>query len=186
MTDAKRPSHKEDEKLIARAQRGDQVAFGDLYEAYLAQIYRYIYFRVRNHKDVEDLTEQVFIKAWRAIGNYQIQGTPFLAWLYRIAHNVVVDFHRGNKVEIVDIDTQYDLPAVGLDPEAQLIKKNTLERVATAIQALSPSHQQVLTLRLLLGLSHNETADIMERSAGAVRVMQHRALQALRKMLDEA
>jgi len=174
-----------EEDLIARAVQGDADAFGDLYERYLTLIYRYVFYRVNDVAEAEDLTEQVFLKAWEALGHYQIRAVPFSAWLYRIAHNVVVDRHRAHK-ETLPLNGQLVLPDVTSGPEDRLDWRETIDSLAHALSQLSPIHQQVLTLRFVSGLSHAETARVLERSEEAVRVLQHRALGALRELLDKS
>ena len=172
-----------DERLIIDAQDGSQEAFGQLYKRYLDPVYRYIYYRIGNHQDVEDLTDTVFIKAWKAIGKYQLQGVPFLAWLYRIARNVVIDFRRSKKIEQVDIETQYGLPAEGDLPEDTIAKTLKMNGVMEAMQRLDETQREVLVLRFLMGMSHQEVADVLGKQSGAIRVTQLRALKALRAML---
>jgi len=174
-----------EEDLIARAVQGDADAFGDLYKRYLALIYRYVFYRVNDVAEAEDLTEQVFLKAWEALGHFQLREVPFGAWLYRIAHNVVVDRHRTHK-ETVPLDGQLMLRDVASGPEDRLDWRETIESLAHALSQLSPIHQQVLTLRFISGLSHAETARVLERSEEAVRVLQHRALGVLRELLDKS
>jgi RNA polymerase sigma-70 factor (ECF subfamily) len=174
-----------EEDLIARAVQGDADAFGDLYERYLALIYRYVFYRVNDVAEAEDLTEQVFLKAWEALDHYQLREVPFSAWLYRIAHNVVVDRHRTHK-ETLPLDGQLMLRDVASGPEDRLDWCETIESLAQALSQLSPIQQQVLTLRFISGLSHAETARVLERSEEAVRVLQHRALGALRELLDKS
>jgi RNA polymerase sigma-70 factor, ECF subfamily len=173
-----------EEDLIARAVQGEADAFGDLYERYLALVYRYVFYRVNDVAEAEDLTEQVFLKAWEALGHYQLRAVPFSAWLYRIAHNVVVDRHRTHK-ETLPLDGQLALREVASGPEDRLDWRETIESLTHALSQLSPIHQQVLTLRFISGLSHAETAWVLERSEEAVRVLQHRALGALRGLLDK-
>jgi RNA polymerase sigma-70 factor (ECF subfamily) len=168
--------------LIARAARHDADAFGDLYERYLALIYRYVFYRVDDVAEAEDLTEQVFLKAWEALEHYQKRKVPFSAWLYRIAHNVIVDRHRTRK-ETLPLEGQVLRDATG-GPEDRLDRRETIEAVAHALSQLTPLHRQVLTLRFISGFSHAETARVLERSEEAVRVLQHRALAALRELLD--
>src|SRR5512135_1339680 len=86
--------------LIARARRGDVQAFGELYEHSLDAIYRYIFYRVGEVAEAEDLTETVFLKAWEALDRYEVRDVPFTAWLYRIAHNVIIDRHRTHKTDV--------------------------------------------------------------------------------------
>jgi RNA polymerase sigma-70 factor (ECF subfamily) len=172
--------------LVGRAIAGDADAFGKLYLRHADTIYRYIYLRVGNAKDTEDLTEQVFLNAWEALPDYEQRGKPFINWVYRIAHNVVVDHHR----------QQRPLPATPLLEEeqwecqqptllSQVILAEQAATLASAISELSEDQQQVLILRFVEGLPHAEVADIIGKSEGASRVIQYRALAALKKLLME-
>jgi RNA polymerase sigma-70 factor (ECF subfamily) len=167
--------------LIIRAQNGDAEAFGDLYEYYLDTIYRYIYYRIQNHQDAEDLTEIVFLKAWQKIPDYRIGKTPFIAWVYRIAHNSVIDHYRVRK-EMVSLSDQ-TLTSEKLSLEEQILSQEQKQTLLDAITRLAPLHQHVLTLRFIRGLKPNEVAEILDRNVGAVRVLQHRALKALHALL---
>jgi RNA polymerase sigma-70 factor (ECF subfamily) len=171
-----------EQDLIARAVQGDADAFGDLYERYLARIYRYVFYRVNDAAEAEDLTETVFLKAWEALEDYRLRDVPFGAWLYRIAHNVVVDRHRTHK-ETLTLEGHLVLHDTVSSPEDSLDQHETIESVAHALAQLSPVHRQVLILRFISGLSHAETARVLKRSEEAVRVLQHRALYALRELL---
>ncbi len=186
MTDCiqeKQPSVSSDDELIIRAQQGDKHAFGELYERYLPPIYNFIIYRVGNTHEAEDLAETVFVKAWQALGRYQIKGVPFLAWLYRIARNLVTDYHRANSVQHVNLDTQLHLPDVEAIPEDQAVITMQFEKVMQRMTELDPLYQDVLMLRFVQGLSHAEVAEVLDRSQGAVRVLQHRALQAIRRLM---
>jgi RNA polymerase sigma-70 factor (ECF subfamily) len=171
-----------DEKLIARAQRGDTAAFGDLYERYLTTIFRYVFYRVGERTEAEDLTETVFLKAWEALGRYRVREVPFRAWLYRIAHNTLIDCYRTTK-ETVPLDEQCELPDPADQPDELFDLQESRAAVTQALQNLPPDYQHVLTLRFISGLSHAETSQVLGRSEKAVRVLQHRALNALRKIL---
>lgn len=173
-----------DETLIVDAQKGDQDAFGRLYKRHLDPVYRYIYYRIGNHQDSEDLTDSVFIKAWKAIDKYEVQGTPFLAWLYRIARNVVIDFTRKRKFDQVDIDDQYSLSAVGTLPEDAVANALQMKGVMNALDRLKPIEREIVTLRFLMGMSHQEIAQIVDKKPGTVRVTQLRALKTLKVLLE--
>lgn len=173
-----------DIELVIRAQQGDKEAFGDLYERHLNAIYHYIYYRLHNIAEAEDLTEVVFIKAWQGLKKYEDQGVPFLAWLYRIARNVVIDHHRQQKMQWVDIEEQYTLPdeQTNLPDEAVEVQLDT-EHVLRCLNQLDSAQKEVLLLRFVDGLNHEETAEMMSRTAVSVRVLQHRALKALQALL---
>lgn len=173
-----------DDDLIARARRGDAHAFGDLYERYLSAIYRYVFYRVGDVAEAEDLTEVVFLKAWEALDKYEVRDVPFSAWLYRIAHNVIVDRHRTHRTSL-SLDGALQLRDDAAGPEDQFDVLEDIETLSRALSQLSPDYQHVLTLRFISGLSHAETGRVLKRSEEAVRVLQHRALSALRKWLDK-
>jgi RNA polymerase sigma-70 factor (ECF subfamily) len=178
-----RPPNPTDAQLVARAIEGDREAFGDLYERHLAAIYRYIYYRVGEPHEAEDLTEVVFLRAWEALGRYRSGDAPLMVWLYRIAHNLLIDRYRTAK-ELVPLEEHHPDGALHHQPERVMEVREEHHRLAKALQQLDPAQQQVLTLRFIAELSHAETATIMGRSEGAVRVLQHRALAALRTMLN--
>jgi len=174
--------------LIKEAKIGNAEAFGRLYLMHLDAIYRYVYFRVADARDAEDLTEQVFLKAWQALPGYKQRGKPFTSWLYRIAHNTVVDHHRRRQSapslplsESVEWHTSKDPSAL-----QQIIRAEEMQTLAWAISQLSEEQQQVIILRFIEDLSHAEVADIMDKSEGACRVIQHRALTALNQLLTGA
>ncbi|MBE2201948.1 MAG: RNA polymerase sigma factor [Anaerolinea sp.] len=175
------PIEEDDPRLIARIRQGDQEAFGDLYERYLDDIYRYVYYRVSNHQDAEDLTEQVFLKAWEGMHGYRSQ-VPFRAWIYRIAHNAIIDHYRTRKGSL-PLTEHTTLIDKNPDPEKQLMAKDKAEQLACTINRLSPLHQHVLILRFINGFSMTEVAQILDRNVGAIRVLQHRALKAMQAFL---
>ena len=174
-----------EEALVRRAANGDAEAFGDLYMRYLDEIYRYVFYKVGNEKRAEDLTEQVFLKAWQAIEGYEQRGYPFSAWLYRIAHNAVVDHYRTEKDESPLDAIAFTLADESLGPEETLMKKREVLRLLEALGQLSEEKQQLIILRFVENLSHARVAQILNKSEGACRVMQHRALARLSKILTK-
>ncbi len=170
------------EALVARAAQGDTDAFGDLYERLLDDIYRYVYYRVSNQQDAEDLTETIFLKAWQGLANYKPEGAPFVAWLYRIAHNTVVDHYRTRKISEPLADHPY-LPDERESVEAQVFSRAEVEQLRQTLQEMTPIHQEVLVLRFINGLSPAETAAALNKSNGAIRVLQHRALKELQALM---
>lgn len=169
-------------RLVAQAIAGDRDAFGDLYERHVDAIYRYIFYRVGDAGGAEDLTQTVFLKAWEALDRYQPRGIRFTSWLYTIAHNVLVDCHRTRKTTD-PLDDDFCRPSRARKPEDQVSEREQSTILADALARLESLHQEVLTLRFINGLSHAETAKIMGRSEGALRVLQYRALAALRLFL---
>ncbi|MCC7020585.1 MAG: sigma-70 family RNA polymerase sigma factor [Ardenticatenales bacterium] len=181
------PNLDAERQLAAKACGGDRAAFGTLYERYVDRIYRYVYFKVGNRAQAEDLTSQTFLKAWDAIGDYEWRDHPFGAWLFRIAHNLVVDYHRSRR-EVLGLDDatrQLEAKASRDDarPERMLAELISMERVRHAIGRLTEEQQQVLVLRFFEGLDTGEVADLMGKRRGAIRGLQFRALSALRELL---
>ncbi len=164
--------------LIRRAAKGDADAFGALYEQHLNLIFRYIYYRVGDAGLAEDFTETVFLKVWESLSSFDERRISFKGWLFRVAHNLLVDYYRTRK-ESEPLDEDLDLPDPGMLPEEILINTEQQERVFQAMRKLKMEYQEILTLRFINGLSHEEAARVLNRSVGAVRVLQHRALQSL-------
>ena len=174
-----------EDDLLARAIKGDAEAFGDLYERHLLSIYRYIHYRIGEVREAEDLTETVFVKVWQALPNFKQGKASFRTWLYRVAHNLLVDYYRTHKEEH-ELPHDSALRSSSPQPEEQLIEMEKSMFIATAIRRLNPQHQEILALRFINEMSHEEAAQVMGKSAGAVRVLQHRALKALQEQLEQS
>jgi RNA polymerase sigma-70 factor (ECF subfamily) len=177
------PSRKDEVRLLVQAIKGDAAAFGELYEHYLTLIYRYIRSRVEDAHIAEDLTEMVFLKVWETLPRFQLGRVLFRTWLYRVAHNLVIDHYRTRK-ELNPIHEHPNLEDSSLPPEEAVLLKERQDRIVEAIQRLKPEHQHILLLRFVNGLSHEEAAEVIGRSEGAVRGLQHRALRALERELE--
>jgi RNA polymerase sigma-70 factor (ECF subfamily) len=169
-------------QLVDRARAGDAEAFGQLYLLHLERIYRYVYYRVGTASEAEDLTEHVFLKAWEAVGRYESRGLPFAAWLYRMAHNAVIDHYRASR-PTTPIDGSFDLEDEKQSPTDAVMAGVDREELRRAIQRLSHDQQQVVVMRFVEGLSHADVAQLLGKSEGAVRVIQHRALRAMGRYL---
>ena len=169
-------------RLVKQAIDGDVETFGELYSIYLDRIYRYVFYQVHNKVTAEDLTEEIFMKAWRGIGKYRWKGQPFSAWLYRIAHNHVIDYFRTSR-QHQPLDGE--IPAVGDQPQQELETKQIQQSLLRAISSLPQQQKQVITLKFIEDLDNRTIEHIMGKSQGAIRVMQMRALAALRQILNE-
>ena len=173
------------DKALAQMAARDKEAFGELYERYLPKIYNYVYYRVGNRHDAEDLTSKVFFRALSHIANYVDQGVPFQAWLYRIAHNLVANWHRDQgRRKIIALE---DYVAGGLQseaPDGMAEAKDEQRQMLEAVRRLPEDRQQLLLLKFIEGLSNAEIGMIMERSEGAVKSLYHRTLLALREDLS--
>lgn len=172
-----------EQALLQRARKGNVEAFGILYERYMEEIHRYIFFRMPNRFEAEDLTEKVFLLAWQALKGASAPIKNFRAWLYRIAHNVTVDFYRSRRpVENLDSD-QWHSGDPSLDHQAQ--HKITIHKLINAIRSLDVKMQQVIICRFINGLSHAQTAEVLKIKEGHVRVLQYRALKLLREIMED-
>lgn len=170
-----------DEDLLARAAQGDPEAFGSLYELYVERIYNYIYYRTGNTYDAEDLTARVFMRAMRHIVNYHDRGLPFSAWLYRIAHNLVANWHRdNNRRKEIPLDEGLMSFHPGEHPEGELLRMEERERLVKAIRYLPVDRQQLLILKFVEHLSNAEIGLIMGKTEGAVKSLYHRTLLTMR------
>jgi len=175
----------DDASLVARAKRGDREAFGWLYERYLDPLYRYVQSHVGNPRDAEDLTEQVFLRAYQALDGYQPRGHPFSAFLYKVARNLLIDKRRLEKEEL-PIDSA-DVPQADVrSMDDQLIDQMENEALRRALADLPQDYAEVIRLRMLLSLPTETVAAWMGRSEGSIRVLQYRALKALRKRLAQS
>ncbi|MER3400441.1 MAG: RNA polymerase subunit sigma-24 [Thermoflexus sp.] len=172
----------EERALVDRA-RQDPEAFGQLYLRYVRSIYNYIFYRTGDPEEAEDLTSQVFLQALQHLSRFQDRGVPFAAWLFRIAHNLVANWHRDrHRRPTVPLSENGHEP-VSDRVEVVLERQEDRERLLAAMRRLPPERQQLLILKFVEGMSNAEIAQIMGRSEGAVRVLYHRTLEALRKEL---
>jgi RNA polymerase sigma-70 factor (ECF subfamily) len=172
----------EDDELISRIKNGELEVFGVLFERYLNLIYKYVRCRVSEDQEAEDLTEIVFLKAYEALDRYQERGWPFSSFLYQIARNQLADYYRAQPKE-VSLEEAKDLEAVDLDLEERAIVSEKVQILREGLEKLPEDYQEVIRLRLLLDLTTTEVAASLNRSKGAVRILLHRALAALRKQV---
>jgi RNA polymerase sigma-70 factor (ECF subfamily) len=183
----RKPQYKrlEDNDLVDLAKMDDKEAFGELYERYVEKIYNYVYYRTGNVHDAEDLTARVFFRAMGHINTYTDRGVPFQAWLYRIAHNLVANWHRDHgRRKIIPLDDYVAGSLSSEIPERQAEEKQEREALLQAIRRLPEDRQQLLTLKFVEHLSNAEIGAIMERTEGAIKSLYHRTLLALREELE--
>lgn len=170
-------------ELIGRAKTRDPSAISELYDRYAGLMLRYIYVRVSEHELAQDLTQEVFIKVINGIERFEYRDEKaFLGWLYTIAANVLYSHQRRRRVVATPFDTREDL----IDQRSQDDARAITDRVALqqAIEQLTRDQQQVLALRFFADLSNSEIAGLLRRTEGAVKAIQHRAIQSLQKILD--
>ena len=172
-----------DADLARRATTGEAEAFGVLYDRYVDAVYRYVFYRVRNEAEAEDVTSDVFLKALRAMPRYQPR-QPFLAWLYRIARNSVIDRARRQRPQVPFEDLRLHPGADRIvDPNEHLDRISDSAELRAAIARLTPLQQDVIVLRYVEGLGTGEIARLLGRRDGTVRGIEFRALGALRAAL---
>ena len=168
--------------LARRVSDGDSEAFQTLYESHLDTIYRYVYYKVGNGQLAEDLTQHIFMKAWEAINRYQWRELPFQHWLLRLARNTVIDHYRSTKPANASL---LDPIGDGVDPEEELAQSEMIQTLQEAVRQLPDEQREVIVLRFIEQMPHADVALHLGKSAATVRVIQHRALQALRRLLEQ-
>ena len=171
------------EDVLRRAVARDEEAFAALYEAHLSRVYRHVRYRVGDPDLAEDISSQVFLRAWQAIDRYRpVEGRPFLAWLLTIANNLIIDHHRKAKRELLGIEPERHT-AHTPDPEEAAIGQDLNDQIRAAIGRLKPEYQLIVSLRLVEDMEYEDIARILNKKPGALRVTLFRALNALREDL---
>ena len=171
-------------ELVARGQQGDRDALEELYLIHFDRIYSYLHVSVGNRHDAEDLTTQTFLRMLEKIGTFKWQSAPFSAWLFRIAHNLAMDHFRANRRW--QPEEEVPEPPGDEEPSAELAAMKTIgrESMLKLIDRLSPEQQQVLTLKFVFNLPNAEVAAILDKTEGAIKSLQHRALVSLQKQIQ--
>jgi len=175
----------DEQDILQRASQGDQEAFGVLYEHYIERIYNYVYYRTGNVHDAEDLTARVFFRAMHHIGSYTDRGLPFSAWLYRIAHNLIANWHRDrSRHQEIPLSDAPNLHYKGEPPEMALVQNQEKDVLLKLIRHLPAERQHLLILKFVEHMSNAEIGETMDRSEGAVKSLYHRTLLSLRDELE--
>jgi len=177
--------HGTDAALVLAAKAGDATAFGELYERYRDAIYRFCLSRTGTSHDAEDLVADVFMKAMQSIDRYQDRGLPFAAFLYRIARNAAIDRSRTLK-QPLSVDGLLVEPASKQNVEAEATFQVERSILMAALARLKPEHRDVIVMRFIEGYAALEVAQLLGKTEGAIRTLQHRALERLRKEFDIA
>ena len=172
-----------EKRLVEKAKSGDGAAFGQLYEAYIDRVYRFIFFRVTDVQLAEDLSSQVFLKAWENLRRYHTHG-PFLAWLYAIARNAVIDNYRTRK-QTVSLDEAAPLAAQEDKLDERMELQFEMQSLQVAMQYLTQEQQEVITLKFIAEFDTAQIAEHMGKREGAIRALQMRALQALARAMKK-
>ncbi len=175
----------DEESLVRRAQQRDEEAFTQLYEANFDKIYRYVALRIGDKTEAEDMTQQVFLNALQSLSSFKWRGISFSAWLFRIAHNQVVDYLRKKTKQATTLLDE-SLVSSKSDPQLAAEHKLDIEQLLSATKRLTEAQREVLSLRFAGELPVAEVAKVMGKSQGAVKALQHSAIGALRKVLSLA
>jgi RNA polymerase sigma-70 factor (ECF subfamily) len=173
-------------RLVDRAQQGDRDALEELYLLHFDRIYSYLHMSVGNRHDAEDLTTQVFLKMLESIRKFRWRSAPFSAWLFRIAHNLAMDHFRANKRWQPEEEVPEPDPGEGSAAEEEALESIGRQSMLELIQKLSHEQQQVLTLKFVFNFSNGEAATILDKTEGAIKSLQHRALASLQRQLESS
>jgi RNA polymerase sigma-70 factor, ECF subfamily len=168
--------------LVSQAASGDTEAFGRLYDIFADRIYRHIYYRTGNPDDAKDLMQEVFTRAWQALPRYKKTKTPFLGWLFTIAHHRIIDYYRAKK-DYTYITDDIIIPDHAPGPEKLAEEQFTRKEVRQAILKLPGDQQQVIMLSFIEGFKYHEIAAVLNKSEGNIRVIIHRALKKMREVM---
>jgi RNA polymerase sigma-70 factor (ECF subfamily) len=171
-------------QLVDRAKNGDHLAVGALYDRYADRLYRFARFRMPDPRDAEDLVQRVFLKMIEALPRYQHRGTPFGAWLFRIARNAVIDQHRTQRVN-EPLDAAEHEASTTRGPEELAVMATEVDALAAAMHQLTDAQRDVIAYRFFAGLSPRETGRVMGKREGSIRTLQFRALHVLRRHLSD-
>ncbi len=182
------PVHDSEEYLVQQATKRERAAFTVLYERCIDRVYRHVYYRVSNHAEAEDITQEAFVKAWKAIDKYKRTGAPFVTWIITIAGNLVIDhYRREQKVFVTDeIEkiSEKDLGNQIPGPEKQAEMNFDNAMIKKAVLKLTGDKQKVILMHFIDGLSYEEIAKALNKNEGAIRVIQYRALSDLRGLIE--
>jgi len=177
---------RESERALIERAKKDPAAFGILYERYVDKIYNYVYYRTGSRHDAEDLTARTFYQALANIGRYEQRGMPFSTWLYRIAHNLVANWHRDrSRRKLIPLDELAMATQDEDSPEPLAEAEEERRALLDAIRRLPPERQQLLILKFVEGMPNAEIGRVMGRSEGAIKSLYYRTLIALREDLEE-
>jgi RNA polymerase sigma-70 factor (ECF subfamily) len=174
--------------LLLKVQNLDEKAFSAIYDLYINKIYRYIYFKVPNELDAEDLTSNVFLKMWHYLNSAGAREISNLnAFLYKIAHNLVIDYYRAKNEDILNIEAEIlaQIQDKNNDLGQKIAINSDLEQILKALPGLKKEYREIILLKYVEELSTKEIAEVLAKKRGAVRILLHRALNTLKKIINE-
>lgn len=171
------------QRLVFSARSGDKEAFGKLYDMFVDEVYRFVFFRVGNREDSEDISESVFVSCFEHIKEYEEKGLPFEAWVYRIARNKIIDHYRKRKPK-VSLDSIQEMEDVHDGPEEKTDRSLTAEFIMKTLRRLPEAYQEIIILTYIEERGNSEISMMLDKPVAHVRVLQSRALQKLRTILN--
>ena len=180
------PTDGQERDIVGRARSGDQQALGELYDLYFPRIYRYMLARTGKPAEAEDVTEEVFVRVLGAISGFQWRQAPFAAWIFRIAHNQLVSYTRKNGARRQEIPLAPSVADRAPDPLIRVEDRLFFEQIFDVARALPQAQREVLWLRFAVGLSVSDTARSLGKREGNVKVLQHKAIARLQKLLAQS
>ena len=169
---------------IRKAQDGETIVVGEIYDHYRGSIFRYLYYRVGDQQTAEDLTSEVFLRMIEKISYYQDQRTSFQAWLFQIARNLSIDYYRKRKTQ-TNIALEEDFPGTVEEPLELVDRELTSEKLTRALRKLSDNQRDVIVLRFVVGMPIGEVAETLHKTEDSIKGLQRRALLTLREILTE-
>ncbi|MFH1822518.1 MAG: RNA polymerase sigma factor [Patescibacteria group bacterium] len=182
---------RQDKKILAKLKRKDQEAYLKAYDLYVDQIYRFVYFKISNSEEAEDITSLVFLKTWNYINENKLDDVKTLkALIYTIARTSVIDYYRQNaqdnlKIHIDNIEMPIDLPDTRQDVHKKVEIKSDIKIIENTLNKLKDEYREIIILKYIEELSIEEIADIIQKSKNNVRVLTHRAIKALKELIEE-
>jgi RNA polymerase sigma-70 factor, ECF subfamily len=179
-------SRVDERTLLRKAQAGNTEAFAQIYRGNVQRIYRYIYQRVNQPQVAEDITSEVFTRALEGLSSYRDQGKPFIAWLYRIAHDRVIDYYRRTGRRPADENIEDNPLPFTPDMDERIMRREAVKALQQAMDELTDDQRRVVIMRFIEGQRIEKVAQIMGKNANAIKALQHRALQAMAKRLQKS
>lgn len=182
-----------DKQTLSKLKSHDKEAFIEVYDAHVAEIYRFVYFKIGRKEEANDLTSMIFLKAWNHIQNNSLEDAKTLrALLYKVARNSIVDYYRetGSKLRVTasldDEENRIEVVDEGIDPQERLDREADLELIKSKLPLLKEEYREVIIMKFINDLTLEEIAEISEKNKGNVRVLLHRALSALKELVEES
>ncbi len=171
------------QQLVHDARNGDKEAVGVLYDTFVDAVYRFVFFRVSTREDAEDITEAAFVSIFENIGKYNERGLPFEAWVYRITRNKIIDYYRSKK-KTISLAESADVPDDKQNPERETERQLTKEYIMECVKLLPDTYQEIIILKYIEDKTNEEISELLDKPLAHVRVLQSRAVQKLRTIVD--